>query len=93
MSPHGHHCFYHTENYKHCQVFEDCVNLIGCPIPQLILYFSDFPAGPWAVEVAFEAAAPIVSSYHVTVDNLSTVIRWEGEVSYQGEIVEITYTH
>jgi putative hemolysin len=51
-----------------------------------------FTAGPWAVEVEFEPAAPIVSSYRVTVDNLSEVIRWEGEISYQGEIVEINFT-
>lgn len=51
-----------------------------------------YTAGPWAVGVAFEAAAPIVSSYQVTVDNLSEVIRWEGDISYQGEIVEISYT-
>jgi putative hemolysin len=51
-----------------------------------------FTAGPWVVEVEFEPAAPIVTSYRVTVDNLSEVIRWVGDISYQGEIVEMSFT-
>jgi len=34
----------------------------------------------------------MVSSYHVAVDNLSEEIRWEGDVSYHGEIVEISFS-
>jgi putative hemolysin len=51
-----------------------------------------YTAGPWAVEVAFVSAAPIITSYHVTVDNLSEGINWEGDISYQGEIVEVSFT-
>lgn len=51
-----------------------------------------FTSGSWVVEIEFAPAAPLTSSYHVTVHNDSEGIRWEGDISYQGEIVEISFT-
>ncbi len=51
------------------------------------LYTSD----AWVVEVLFAPAAPIVSSYQLIIDNLSEVLRWEGEVSSRGEITETQF--
>jgi len=50
-----------------------------------------FTSGSWVVTVLFEPAAPLVSNYLVTVDNLSARIHWEGEISIQGEILEINF--
>lgn len=47
-----------------------------------------FTSGSWIVEVEFAPAAPLVSSYWVSVDNLSEEIRWEGEVTSHGEFFE-----
>jgi putative hemolysin len=54
----------------------------------LRIYTSDL----WVVEVEFEPSAPLVSQYHVTVENLSGVIRWEGEITLHGEIGEISFS-
>jgi putative hemolysin len=51
-----------------------------------------YNSGPWVVEVELIPAAPLVSSYHVTVDHLSEAIRWEGDISYHGEIVEESFS-
>ncbi len=45
----------------------------------------------WVVEVLFAPAAPIVPSYQLIIDNLSEVLRWEGEVSSRGEITETQF--
>ncbi|MGB2965229.1 MAG: DUF333 domain-containing protein [Anaerolineales bacterium] len=45
----------------------------------------------WVVTIEFEPSAPLVSTYQVTVDNLSEGLRWEGEISLRGEIKEISY--
>ncbi len=51
-----------------------------------------FASGAWVVEIEYAPAAPLISSYHVTVDNNSEGIRWEGDISLHGEIVEISFT-
>jgi putative hemolysin len=51
-----------------------------------------FASGPWVVEIEYAPAAPLISSYQVTVDNNSEGIRWEGDISLHGEIVEISFT-
>jgi putative hemolysin len=51
-----------------------------------------FASGPWVVEVEFAPAAPLISSYHVVVSNNSDGIRWEGDISLRGEMVEISFT-
>ena len=51
-----------------------------------------FASGSWVVETEFAPAAPLISSYHVTVHNDSEGIRWEGDISLHGEIVEISFT-
>jgi len=51
-----------------------------------------FTSGSWVVEVEFIPAAPLVSSYEMTVNNLSEGILWEGDISYHGEIVEINFS-
>ena len=51
-----------------------------------------YVSGPWVVAVELIPAAPLVSSYHVTLENLSEGIRWEGDISYHGEINEISYS-
>lgn len=50
-----------------------------------------FASGSWVVEIEFAPAAPLISSYLVTVHNDSEGIRWEGDISYHGEIVEISF--
>jgi len=47
-----------------------------------------YSSGPWVVEVEFEPAAPLIASYHVTADHLKEDVRWEGEITIQGEITE-----
>jgi putative hemolysin len=44
------------------------------------------------VEVEFEPSAPLVSNYHVIVENLSEGLRWEGEITLHGEIKEISFS-
>ena len=51
-----------------------------------------YTSGSWVVETEFAPAAPLIASYHVTVHNDSEGIRWEGDISYHGEIVELSYT-
>jgi len=33
-----------------------------------------------------------VAKYHVTVENISDDIRWEGEITLRGEIEEISFS-
>ena len=47
----------------------------------------------WTVEVEFEPAAPLVSSYLVRVENPSVDFLWEGESTLRGEIEEINCTY
>jgi len=54
----------------------------------LRVYTSD----PWVVEVEFEPSAPLVAKYLVTVEKLSSGIRWEGEITLRGEIEEINFS-
>jgi putative hemolysin len=46
----------------------------------------------WIIIVEFVPAAPLVSSYNVIVENNSEGIRWEGDISGQGEINEIGFS-
>lgn len=50
-----------------------------------------YSTGPWLAVVGFEPAAPMVSSYHVTLENSSVGLRWVGEISGQGEIIQISF--
>lgn len=50
-----------------------------------------YSAGSWLVVIEFVPAAPMVSSYTVAVEDSSTGLRWEGEISGQGEIVQISF--
>lgn len=60
--------------------------------PTSALSWKTFTSASWVVKVEFEPAAPLVAKYHVTVENITAGIRWEGEVSLRGEIVEIAFT-
>jgi putative hemolysin len=51
-----------------------------------------YTSGPWVVEVELVPAAPLVSSYHVTADHLQEEIRWEGDISYHGDITESDFS-
>jgi len=51
-----------------------------------------YSSGSWTVFVEFAPAAPLVSSYKVIVENIVEGIRWEGDISGQGEIKEISYS-
>jgi putative hemolysin len=51
-----------------------------------------YTSGPWVVEVEFAPAAPLVGSYNVTVDHLQDELRWEGEITLQGDITENNFT-
>ena len=46
----------------------------------------------WTVEVEFEPAAPLVSSYAVRVENSSEEFLWEGEITLRGEVEEISFS-
>ena len=48
-----------------------------------------YTSGTWTVEVKYEPAAPLISTYHVTVENSSDGFLWEGDVTLRGEITEI----
>ena len=50
-----------------------------------------YTAEAWVVEVIFAPAAPVVPSYKLIIDNISEVLRWEGEVSSRGEITETQF--
>jgi putative hemolysin len=45
----------------------------------------------WVVTIEFEPSAPLVSTYFVTVDNLTESIRWEGDITLRGEISETSF--
>ena len=47
-----------------------------------------FTSGAWVADIEFAPSAPLVSSYQVTIYNDAEGIRWEGEISYHGDIVE-----
>lgn len=51
-----------------------------------------FTSGDWTVKVAFTPSAPLVDRYSVTIENLLQGLRWEGGISSQAEITEISYT-
>jgi putative hemolysin len=51
-----------------------------------------FTSGAWVADVEFAPSAPLVSSYQVTIYNDAEGIRWEGEVSLHGDIVETSST-
>jgi len=51
-----------------------------------------FTSGAWVADIEFAPAAPLVSSYQVTIYNDAEAFRWEGEISYHGDIVETTST-
>ncbi len=46
----------------------------------------------WSVKVEFAPAAPLVSSYTVVVENTSEGIRWEGDITGQGDISETSFS-
>jgi len=46
----------------------------------------------WIVIVELVPSAPLVSSYNVIVENNAEGIRWEGDISGQGEINEISFS-
>lgn len=50
-----------------------------------------YSAGSWQVRVEFEPAAPFIPSYTVTVENSSLGLLWEGELTGQGEITQISF--
>ena len=51
-----------------------------------------FTSDLWVLRVEFEPSAPLVSKYHVIVENLSEGIRWQGNISLHGEIEEVSFT-
>jgi putative hemolysin len=51
-----------------------------------------YTSGPWVITIEYAPAAPLVPSYHAIVDNLSEELRWEGDITYHGEIDEIHFT-
>ena len=52
----------------------------------------NYSSESWTVLVEFAPAAPLVSSYKVIVENIAEGIRWEGDISGQGEIKEISFS-
>ena len=52
----------------------------------------NYSSESWTVLVEFAPAAPLVSSYKVIVENIVEGILWEGEISGQGEIMEINFS-
>jgi putative hemolysin len=61
--------------------------------PKSATTWKTFISGPWVVKVEFEPAAPLVAKYHVTVENLTAGIRWEGEITLRGEVEEISFSN
>jgi putative hemolysin len=51
-----------------------------------------YTSGSWVAEVEFAPAAPLVSSYQVTIYSDLEGVRWEGDISYHGDIVETSST-
>jgi putative hemolysin len=51
-----------------------------------------YTSGHWFVAVEFAPAAPLVGSYHVTANHLQEEIRWEGEITLQGDITETSFS-
>ena len=51
-----------------------------------------FTSGAWEVEIEFAPAAPLISGYYVVIHSTAEGIRWEGDISLYGEIVEISFT-
>ena len=51
-----------------------------------------FTSDLWVVDVEFKLSAPLVSNYHVTVENLSEGVYWEGEITLRGEVKEISFS-
>jgi hypothetical protein len=47
-----------------------------------------FTSGTWTVSVEFAPSAPLVASYHVTVENSTDGFSWEGDITLRGEITE-----
>ncbi|QRN84533.1 DUF333 domain-containing protein (plasmid) [Chloroflexota bacterium] len=47
-----------------------------------------FSANSWVVVLEFEPTSPLVASYHVTVEEQSGSIDWEGNITLYGEITE-----
>ena len=47
-----------------------------------------FTYDSWTVSVEFAPSAPLVASYHVTVENSADGFAWEGDISLRGEISE-----
>jgi hypothetical protein len=45
-----------------------------------------YTGGPWVVQVVYSPGAPFVNAYDVTLDHLSAVLRWHGNIDAQGEI-------
>jgi hypothetical protein len=52
----------------------------------------NYSSASWTVFVEFAPAAPLVSSYKVVVENIAEGILWEGDISGQGEIKEISFS-
>jgi len=52
----------------------------------------EYSSGDWLVKVTFKPAAPLTDKYTVIVENKLQGLRWEGEISSQAEITEISYT-
>ena len=50
-----------------------------------------YSSGDWIVQVTFMPASPLVATYKVIVENTVQGLRWEGMVSSQAEISEISY--
>lgn len=50
-----------------------------------------FSSGSWQVVIEFQPAAPFVSSYAVRVENSPLGLKWTGQVSGQGEIVQLSF--
>ena len=51
-----------------------------------------YTSGPWVVSITAPASAPLVDSYQVTVDNLTEITRWQGQVSAWGAVTEQEFT-
>jgi hypothetical protein len=51
-----------------------------------------YTSGSWSIEVEFAPSAPLVPSYKVVVENASEGILWQGDISGQGNIVEISFS-
>jgi len=50
-----------------------------------------YTSDSWVAEVEFAPAAPLVSSYQVTIYSDLEGVRWEGDISFHGDIVETSF--